>query len=285
METPLEQKMIDTPFNQLDQSDAPLRNHIAHPLLCPSTLSCIAAPFLCCICPFVAPCVSCQTVAVKEEKVLLSWGKYHATLKEPGCYCINPVAMTAKVVATTQTSSDLQNVKVADGTGNPLLLSGVVTYYVQDTKKAALDVANHDAFVRTQGTAVMKQVASLYPYETSDGKPSLKTEASHLRSALVEQLQARVDVAGVRIINFEFNDLAYSPEIAQVMLVRQQAAAMVDARKVIADGAVGIVKDTISNLEAANIILSEREKVSLASNLVVSICSEGGTVRTVNVGS
>jgi regulator of protease activity HflC (stomatin/prohibitin superfamily) len=188
-------------------------------------------------------------------------------------------------VSTKKVSVDLANVKVADGNGNPLLLSGVVTYVIKDSKKAALDVENYSTFLLTQGTAVMKQVASMYPYESRNGEPSLKSEAAHLRQALVSNLQTRVECAGISVLNFEFNDLAYSPEIAQVMLVRQQAEALIDARKVIAEGAVGIVHNTIQGLAKQNINLSDKDKVQLASNLVVSICSEGGVQRTMAVGA
>lgn len=276
--------MLDGNFDKLDEVQH-LKNDIHASLMCPGGLSCCLMPLCCAVAPCVLPCVAVQTVAVKEEKVLLSWGKYQATLREPGCYCVNPVSLTVKSVSTSKSSVDLHNVKVADGNGNPLLLSGVVTYHVVNSKKATLDVNSFSQFVLTQGTAVMKQVASMYPYESHAGEPSLKTEATHLRESLINNLQKRVDVAGVQILNFEFNDLAYSPEIAQVMLVRQQAEAMIDARRVIAAGAVGIVSDTMKGLEEQGIILSEREKVQMASNLVVGICSEGGTVRTINVGS
>merc|ERR1711865_34278 len=106
----------------------------------------------------------------------------------------------------------------------------------------------------------------MYPHESRNNEPSLKTEANSLRQALMSSLQERVDVAGVVIVNFEFNDLAYAPEIAQVMLVRQQAVALLDARTVVAEGAVGIAANTIAGLEVQGIILSDQDKVRMASN-------------------
>jgi regulator of protease activity HflC (stomatin/prohibitin superfamily) len=265
----------------MTMDDTPLQNTIDQPLLCPNTAACVAAS---CCCP-VTMCGFCKTVKVKEEITLLSFGKYQATLRVPGLYLINPCCMQSISVSTAKVSVDLANVKVADGNGNPLLLSGVVTYVVSDSRKAALDVESYKNYIRTQGTAVMKQVASMYPYEARGNEPSLKTEATALRQSLIQNLQDRVNVAGISVLNFEFNDLAYAPEIAQVMLVRQQAVALLDARTVVAEGAVSIAANTIAGLEAQKIKLSDQDKVRMATNLVVSICSDGGVTRTMSVGA
>jgi regulator of protease activity HflC (stomatin/prohibitin superfamily) len=224
-------------------------------------------------------------VDVKTEKVLLSLGKYLGTLKTPGCYCVNPCCLTVKNVSTAMKAVNLDNVKVADGRGNPLLLSGVVTYRVSNSKQAALDVDNYESFVSTQGTTVMKKVASMYPYEARGTEPSLKSEAEHLRQNLISLLQERVSIAGILVTNFELNDLAYAPEIAQQMLVRQQAEAVVDARKVIALGAVEIVKETIKGLADNGVTMSPEEKARMASNLVVVVCGEGSVNPVMNVGA
>jgi regulator of protease activity HflC (stomatin/prohibitin superfamily) len=225
------------------------------------------------------------TVDVKTEKVLLSLGKYLGTLKQPGCYCINPCCLTVKTVSTAMKAVNLDNVKVADGRGNPLLLSGVVTYSVRNSRQAALDVDNYESFVSTQGTTVMKKVASMYPYEARGNEPSLKSEAEHLRQQLMSLLQERVSIAGIMVANFELNDLAYAPEIAQQMLVRQQAEAVVDARKVIALGAVEIVKETVKGLQEGGVTLSPEEKARMAANLVVVVCGEGSVNPVMNVGA
>jgi regulator of protease activity HflC (stomatin/prohibitin superfamily) len=275
--SPLMQSMHD-----LMADDKNLVNDVsAVQLLCPGILPGVCGCFLC-------PCLSCcayETVSYKNEKVLLSLGKYLGTLKRPGCYCVNPCCVTVKNVSTAMKAANLDNVKVADGRGNPLLLSGVVTFRVLNSKQAALDVADYENFVRTQGTTVMKKVASMYPYEARGNEPSLKSEAEHLRQSLVSLLQERVNVAGMQIVNFELNDLAYAPEIAQQMLVRQQAEAVVDARKVIAHGAVEIVKETIKGLSEQGINMSADERARMASNLVVVVCGEGSVTPVMNVGS
>jgi len=207
------------------------------------------------------------------------------TIKEPGLYCLNPCCLTEKSVSTAMKAVNLDNVKVADGRGNPLLLSGVVTYRVSNSRQAALDVANYETFVSTQGTTVMKRVASMYPYEARGTEPSLKSEAEHLRQTLISLLQERVNVAGIQITNFELNDLAYAPEIAQQMLVRQQAEAVVDARKVIAMGAVEIVRETIKGLNDIGVQMSPEEKARMSANLVVVVCGEGSVNPVMNVGA
>lgn len=266
--------------------DEMLDNEIVLPLLAPSAtvvalcaLNVVFFPLL----PFTC-CGGIRIVKVKEEAVLLSLGKYQGTLRKPGCYCVNPCCLDVRSVSTAQVAHHLQNVKVADAKGNPLLLSGVVTYRVVNAQKAALNVTSYSSFINTQGLTVMKKVAALYPYEAKAGEHSLKSEAGELRLKLIELLQERVNEAGIQVLNFEFNDLAYSPEIAQVMLVRQQAEAVVDARKLIAEGAVEIVKETILGMESQGLAMSDQEKIRMASNLVVAICSENGAspVMTVN---
>jgi len=271
---------LQPPHHAMDED---MNNIINQNLICPSAKvaigSCCCLPFFC-----LVPVSCCRTVKVKQEHVFLSFGQYQATIRKPGLYFVNPCGLETKTVSTAQVSEDLANVKVADGNGNPLLLSGVVTYHVSNSRKAALEVENYKSYIRTQGTAVMKQVASMYPYEARGTEPSLKTEATALRTHLISYLSERVEAAGITVTNFEFNDLAYAPEIAQAMLVRQQAVAMLDARTVIAEGAVGIAANTIAGLEAQNIKLSDQDKVTMATNLVVSICSDGGVTRTMNVG-
>lgn len=276
----MESKATSAPLMQA-MHDEPLENDVnGVQLCCPGVV-----PGLCylCLCPCGCFCGT-QTVDVKTEKVLLSLGTYLGTLKKPGFYCVNPFCLTVKSVSTAMKAVHLENVKVADGRGNPLLLSGVVTYRVCNSRQAALDVANYESFVSTQGTTVMKRVASMYPYEARGSEPSLKSEAEHLRQNLISLLQERVNVAGIQVTNFELNDLAYAPEIAQQMLLRQQAEAVVDARKVIALGAVEIVKETIKGLNEQGVTMSPEEKARMAANLVVVVCGEGSVNPVVNVG-
>jgi len=284
LEEPSDMAMNDlsTDFSRVSDSESSgLQNTKKTNLVCPNPIS--AA--MCAIFLPLAACSSPQVVKEKNEKVILSMGKYVGTLRVPGCYVVNPCCLDARDISTAMVSVDLCNVKVADGKGNPLLLSGVVTYRVVDTKRAALDVKSYGQYLQTQGTTVMKKVASMYPYEARDDQPSLKSEAEHLRKDLIRLLQERVDLAGIHVVNFELNDLAYAPEIAAQMLVRQQAEAVVDARKVIAGGAVEIVDLTIKGLETKGVSMTDSQKSLMAANLVVVVCGESSVQNTLSVNN
>jgi len=177
---------------------------------------------------------------------------------------------------------DLKDVKVADGRGNPLIISGIVTYAIRDSQKAVFGTGNVLEYVNGQALIVIKKTAAMYPYESKDGH-SLKGEAEKIRLDMVGMLQERVNVSGVHIINFELTDLAYAPEIARNMLVRQQAEALVDARKVIVQGAVEIAHSAIVELERKGIKLNEDHTARVVCNLLVTICGESGVQPTMNI--
>jgi len=193
--------------------------------------------------------------------------------------------MSPRVVSTARAAIDLTHVKVADFKGNPLMVSGVVTYVVVDSRKAALDVQNVNSYIQTQAMAVLKRIASMYPYEAKEGEHSLKTEASRLRTQMVRFLQDRVNAAGVLIINFELTDLAYAPEIANAMLIRQQAEALVDARKIIVEGAVHISYGALAGLAERGVRLTKDQEAMMVTNLLCVICGDSKVTPTVNVGT
>merc|ERR1712070_1208403 len=177
---------------------------------------------------------------------------------------------------------DIAKQKVADLDGNPVIVSGVVSYRIVNSKRAALDVTNATQYVHIQAQTILKQVVSRYPYESAaDGRPSLKTETSDIGRQLKSLLQQRALVAGVEIITFELADLSYAPEIAQMMLVRQQAKAMVDARKTIVKGAVGIVSEALEELRTNGLTLEKDEVSKLTTNLLTVICGESGATPTI----
>jgi len=266
----------DVPFEPTKRE---LKNEILGSLCCPSLLSgCLS-----CFFP-LGWCGSCATVDEKTERVLLTFGKYFGTIRKPGCYCWNPCGVSSRIVSTSRSAIDLVQVKVADARGNPLMVSGVVTYQVVDARKAALDVPDSKTYINTQGLAVMKKIASMYPYEAKEGEHSLKTEASRLRLQMIELLQDRVTPAGIQVTNFELTDLAYAPEIAQAMLIRQQAEAMVDARKIIVDGAVQISYGALSGLAERGVKMSKEEEAKMVTNLLVVICGDSKVQPQVNVG-
>jgi len=156
---------------------------------------------------------------------------------------------------------------VVDGNGNPIIISAVVTFRVVDTIRAAFAVDNVDQYLSVQALAILKKVASKYPYESKDGH-SLHGEQNTVTKEMVALLQTKADICGTKIISFELCDLQYAPEIAQGMLVRQQADALLGARKIIVEGAVGIVTGAVQKLAENGIQLNDREQTRLTSNLL-----------------
>jgi len=227
----------------------------------------------CGIVAFFTALASLVIVHPQEEKVVIYWGKFSELLAEPGLYFRNIWGRQVHTVTIKRQTLELPRTTVADGNGNPIVIAAVVTYRYVNAKKVALDVQDAHGFVKTQAMAVLKQVASNYPYESADGH-SLKAEAQAIGGEMVASLQAKVDDAGTEVFAFELSDLSYAPEIAQSMLVRQQAQALVDARKIVVEGAVEIVYEAIRQLEAKGLGLAEGERSRLVSNLLTVICGE-----------
>ncbi|MES1911318.1 MAG: hypothetical protein MHM6MM_003766 [Cercozoa sp. M6MM] len=268
----------EAPVAQVEEIEwYPGEDEVETSLACPSTLACA----LSCLMP-LAWCTACTVVPEKEERVLLTYGKYFATIKQPGCYIVNPCGTAEITVSTAAATADLNTVKVADAKGNPLMISAIVTYRFENTKLTALNVDQATFFVRSQALATLKRVASQYPYESRHpGEPSLKTEATQIQRQLVAGLQRRVDVAGARVLAFDLTDLAYAPEIAKAMLIRQQAEALVDARKIVVEGAVDIARGAVDGLQSNGIEFDARERARLVSNLLVVITSDSSATPTV----
>jgi SPFH domain / Band 7 family len=185
-------------------------------------------------------------------------------------------------VSVNNRCHELTSLKVADGSGNSLNVSGVITYRVVDSARAALDMDHLESYVKVQAHAVLKRIASRFPYVTYDGSPSLMTEQAALNGQLTALLQEKTAVAGVSVISFELADLAYADSIAPQMLVRQQAQAILDARKTIVAGAVGIVADALEGLkDRGHEVVGEESKQRIVGNLMTVLCSEKSPVPTV----
>ena len=214
------------------------------------------------------------TVKPREEVVVLRFGKFVTTLRSEGIRWIHPVGRTLYKISTRDTTLDIATTTVVERNGNPILISAVVIYRVVDSYKAALEVAQHDQFIRDQAGAVVKRVSSTFPYESADGsEPSLKGESDAVSNAYVSELSEAVAPAGIQVLDVRLNDLTYAPEIAQSMLMRQQALALIDARKMIVEGAVEMVRDAVGQLRAVDLDLSASQRESLVSNLLVVLCS------------
>jgi regulator of protease activity HflC (stomatin/prohibitin superfamily) len=225
-------------------------------------------------------------ISPREEIVILRFGKHVATVKEQGMRWMHPIGRELRRVSTRDTTLHIPVSTVVDKSGNPIQISAVVVYRVVDCIKATLDVEDHHKFIGDQASAVVKGVAATFPYESPDSdKPCLKKEDSIVSEALVRALQTAVMAAGIEVVSVKFNDLTYSPEIAQAMLMRQQALALIDARKTIVEGAVEIVRDAMERLTAAGFKLEAHQRDVLISNLLVVICSGENAQPVVQVGA
>lgn len=210
----------------------------------------------------------------REEIVVVRFGKYQGTITAQGIRWIHPVGRKLHRISTRDATLNLPRETVVELNGNPIHISAVVVYRVENTYKAALDVENYHNFLQDQAGAVVKRVASRFPYESADeARPCLKKESDLVTQQLVEELQSVVAPAGVRVLGVKLNDLTYAPEIAQAMLMRQQAMALIDARKTIVEGAVEIVRDAVERLQAAGLEVKAAERDALVSNLLVVLCS------------
>lgn len=210
----------------------------------------------------------------REEIVVVRFGKYVTTLKTQGIRWINPVGRSLFRISTRDTTLSLDTETVVEFNGSPIEISAVVVYRVDDTYKAALHVESYRKFLEDQAGAVVKRVAAHFPYESADEhRPCLKKESAPVTEALISELQEAVMPAGIRILNVRLNDLTYAAEIAQAMLMRQQALALIDARKTIVEGTVAIVRDAVDRLKAAGLEVKESDRDALVSNLLVVLCS------------
>jgi len=196
---------------------------------------------------------------------------------------------------STRTLS-LKDLKVLDSRGNPVIVSAVVTFIPTSAKQAHVDVENPrpnasrqpevqtDTFLELQAQAVLKQITSQFPYEAPDGQPSLQTEGTHITDLLITTLQRRVNIVGARILSFDLVNLSYAPEIAQSMLVRKQAQALVDARRTIVKGAVEMTSSAIGWLEKrTGRKLPDEAKDQISSNQLTVVCSNESVTPTLSL--
>jgi len=244
-------------------------------------------PLSCCLSSLVFPCTilyGFHIVNENQANVNLVYGKLSSVMVTPGCYWVNPCGLQTFKACLKQVIVNLKKVKVIDKKGNPLLLSAIVQYRIVDPVKACLEVQNSRSFVCSMGEAILKQIAALYPYESSSpSEPSLKTEASQISQIMIQRLQKKTSPCGVKILDFAMTDLSYAPEIAQSMLVRQQAEALIDARTMIVQGAVDIAHSAAKQLGDRGVAMTSSEKSRMVSNLMCIICGDANVQPTLNV--
>ncbi|GAB7104156.1 SPFH domain-containing protein [Streptomyces phaeofaciens JCM 4814] len=227
-----------------------------------------------------------NTVAPGEARVVQLFGRYRGTIREDGLRWVNPFTSREKI-STRVRNHETAVLKVNDAYGNPIELAAVVVWKVQDTAQATFEVDDFLEFVSTQTEAAVRHIAIEYPYDSheEDGL-SLRGNAEEITEKLAVELHARVEAAGVRIIESRFTHLAYAPEIASAMLQRQQAGAVVAARREIVDGAVGMVEAALARIAEQGIVeLDEERKAAMVSNLMVVLCGDRAPQPVLNTGT
>ena len=221
-----------------------------------------------------------------QSRVVTLFGRYQGTVRENGFRWVNPLARKEQVSLRIRTF-DSDVLKVNDAVGNPVEIAAVINWQVVDTARAAFDVENYENFVKVQTEAAIRHVASEYPYDNvEESGPSLRANADDVTATLQSELQDRLDEAGVSIRDCRLRRLAYAPEIAGEMLRRQQAGAVIAARKLIVKGAVSMVQDALEQLAAEHIVeLDEERKAAMVSNLMVVLTSDRSVQPIVNAGT
>jgi hypothetical protein len=225
-------------------------------------------------------------VQPNQAKVAVFLGRYLGTIRRSGFHWVNPLT-TRRTLSLRIRNLDTDVLKVNDANGNPIEISAVITWQVNDAAQAAFDVEDYGGFVDIQAETAVRHVASVFPYDSyEEGQESLRGAAERVIATLLADLQERLEVAGVTVLDTRLRRLAYAPEIAADMLRRQQADAIVAARQRIVEGAVGMVDHALSSLSARDIVeLDEERKAAMVSNLMVVLVSDRGAQPVVNSGS
>lgn len=220
-------------------------------------------------------------------RALVLFGKYRGTARTPGFFWTNPFTSKKKVSLRAHNLNG-KTLKVNDLLGNPIEIAAIVVWQVSDTAQALFDVEDYLTFVETQSESALRMVASRHPYDdgqATDVHTTLRGSADQVSEELQRELQSRLQIAGIEILEARLSHLAYAQEIAAAMLQRQQAAAIIAARKLIVDGAVGMVEMAIEKLSANKIVvLDDERKAAMTGNLLVVLCGQQNAQPVLNTG-
>ncbi|MCO5968550.1 SPFH domain-containing protein [Actinoallomurus soli] len=230
--------------------------------------------------------VGLTAVAPGEARVVQLLGRYVGTIRTDGLRWVNPLT-TRRKISTRIRNHETERTKVNDAEGNPIEISAVVVWQVEDTARAVFEVDDFEEFVAIQTETAVRHIAGIYPYDAhGDERLSLRENADEITARLSEEIAARVESAGVHVVESRITRLSYAPEIAQAMLRRQQAGAVVAARQRIVDGAVGMVESALNQLAEHDVVdLDEERKATMVSNLLVVLCGDRDAQPVVNTGS
>lgn len=273
----------------------------------PLTISIVGAAVL-----FIVNCIvwgGFMQIEPNEARVMIFFGEYEGTVKDNGFFWVNPF-FTKKKLTLRARNLDAEPIKVNDKTGNPIMIGMVVVWKVTDTYKASFDIDNasmsvnpqpsvdnvsqkmkaYENFVKIQADSALRYVAGMYAYDhtgtAGEDELTLRSGGEEVNNILEEQINERLRISGIDVVEARINYLAYAPEIAAVMLRRQQADAIIAAREKIVDGAVGMVKMALKKLSDEEVVdLDDDKKAAMVSNLMVVLCSEEGTQPVINAGT
>ena len=220
-------------------------------------------------------------------KVLTFFGNYNGTIRDAGLFMTVPFT-NKETVSLRVCNFNSQILKVNDSKGNPVEIAAVIVYKVVDTAKALFSVDDYEQFVQIQSESAVRHVASEYPYDSFEDQDAitLRGNPTEVSERLTAELQERLNVAGVKIIETRLTHLAYATEIASAMLQKQQSSAILSARKIIVEGAVSITEEAIERLsKEANLDLTDEQRLQIINNIMVAIISERGTQPVINTGT
>jgi regulator of protease activity HflC (stomatin/prohibitin superfamily) len=221
-----------------------------------------------------------------EARVMQLFGKYVGTVRLEGLRWANPLYSKRRISLRVR-NFETGRLKVNDIDGNPIEIAAIVVWKVVDTAEATFQVDNYEEFVKIQSESAVRNLATQHPYDThTDERTSLRGNTTTISEQLRDEIQERLDQAGVKVLEARISHLAYAPEIAEAMLRRQQAGAIVAARQLIVEGAVGMVEMALEQLSTKRIIeLDHERKAAMVSNLLVVLCGETSTQPVINTGT
>ncbi len=226
-------------------------------------------------------------VAPNESRVLILFGRYVGTLSEARLWWANPFTVFwRKRVSLRVHNFQSERIKVNDSAGNPIEIAAVVVWRVTDTAKAVFDVEDFEQFVTVQSETALRHLANEYPYDDYRNDTSLRGNSDEVRDGLQQELQTRLQTAGIEVLETRLTHIAYAPEIAEVMLRRQQAEAILAARKTMVTGAVGLVQMALAQLADSDLVeLDPERKATMVANLMVVLSGDHSPTPVINTGS
>lgn len=226
-------------------------------------------------------------VQPNQAEVLILFGRYIGSVRESGLYWTIPLVVQRRKVSLRVRNFNSEQLKVNDAQGSPIEIAAVVVWRVVDSAKAIFDVETFSEFVAIQSETALRALASRYPYDIYESEAqSLRGNPDDVAEALKHETQARLEVAGVEVIDARITHLAYAPEIAQAMLRRQQAVAVIAAKERIVEGAMGMVEAALTRLSEKQVVeLDEERKAAMVNNLLVALVSENATQPIINTGT